>query len=159
MASSHSNGASLPKLQVPAVADIANLIRSIASTVRMLPPPHLSRARTVSPLPAPVTSVDSRAANFATLPPHAPHLQWTLRLLRTCCGLASAVDLQVQMGSEASLVALAYVERLVSVGGVRLDAATWQRITLTALLLAHKVRRELQWKREEWKREEREREQ
>jgi len=43
------------------------------------------------------------------------------------------------MGPEASLVGLAYVERLLAVGGVALDANSWQRITLTALLLAHKM--------------------
>ncbi|KAL3907016.1 MAG: hypothetical protein SGPRY_010331 [Prymnesium sp.] len=39
----------------------------------------------------------------------------------------------------ASLVALAYIERLVSHGGIPLDPNTWQRITLTSLLLAHKM--------------------
>lgn len=44
-----------------------------------------------------------------------------------------------RMGAEASVVALAYVERLVSAGGFPLDAHTWRRATLTALLLAAKV--------------------
>ena len=40
---------------------------------------------------------------------------------------------------QASLVGLAYVERLVSSGGVDLNENTWQRVSLTALLLAHKM--------------------
>ena len=43
------------------------------------------------------------------------------------------------MGAEASVVGLAYIERLVAVGGIDIDENTWQRITLTALLLAHKM--------------------
>ena len=37
------------------------------------------------------------------------------------------------------MVALAYIERLVSVGGFPLGASTWRKCALTALLIAHKV--------------------
>jgi len=44
-----------------------------------------------------------------------------------------------RMGAEASVVALAYIERLVSSGGFPLDATTWRRCALTAWLLAAKM--------------------
>ena len=46
-----------------------------------------------------------------------------------------------RMGAEASVVALSYIERIVSMqsGQFSLDGNTWRRATLTALLLASKV--------------------
>jgi len=44
-----------------------------------------------------------------------------------------------RMGAEASVVALAYIERLVSSGGFTLDGNTWRRCALTAWLLAAKM--------------------
>ena len=43
------------------------------------------------------------------------------------------------MGAEASVVGLAYVERLVSAGGLPLNAKSWRRAVATAWLLAHKM--------------------
>ena len=44
-----------------------------------------------------------------------------------------------KMGAEASVVALAYIERLVSAGHFPLDSNTWRRCALTAWLLAAKM--------------------
>ena len=44
-----------------------------------------------------------------------------------------------RMGAEASVVALAYIERFVSAGGFVLDENTWRRCALTAWLIAAKM--------------------
>ncbi|KAL1496192.1 hypothetical protein AB1Y20_014808 [Prymnesium parvum] len=71
--------------------------------------------------------------------PKAPLPRLRVPLVSDVSNLIRGVATAAQMGPEASLVGLAYIERLVSFGNVQLNANTWQRISLTALLLAHKM--------------------
>ena len=50
-----------------------------------------------------------------------------------------AIAQSARMGAEASVVALAYIERLISSTSFPLNERTWRKCALTAFLLAHKM--------------------
>ena len=80
---------------------------------------------TIHPL---LPSVD--ASSHRTLP--TPTFSAVSNYIRALCQSA-------RMGAEASVVALAYVERVVSSGALQLDGNTWRRCTLAAWILASKM--------------------
>lgn len=59
--------------------------------------------------------------------------------MNTVSNYIRSLTQMAKMGTEASVVALTYIERLISTGGFPLNAATWRRCALTAWLLAAKM--------------------
>lgn len=59
--------------------------------------------------------------------------------LQSVSNFIRALAQTARMGAEASVVALAYIERLISGGGFPLNSRTWKRCALVAWLLASKM--------------------
>jgi len=77
-----------------------------------------------------VLAMRSHRAGAGTLP--MPVLSEVSNFIRSLSQTA-------RMGAEASVVGLAYLERLISSGGFPLDQATWRRAAIAAWLLASKM--------------------
>ena len=59
--------------------------------------------------------------------------------LREVSNFVRNLSVSARMGTEASVVGLAYVERLAAARVVSVDAYTWRRVVVVAWLLAHKM--------------------
>jgi len=66
-------------------------------------------------------------------------LEWSNPTVGQVSTFLRQIAIRAQMGAEASVVGLAYVERLVSISGRPLDARSWRRAVLAAWLLAAKM--------------------